>query len=142
MTNVTNTGDLQISVSTFTGDAELYVGLEDITRLNFNWSSVTNDTTEHVEIQNAQGTYYIGVYGYQDSEYSITAHTSSSFVHLVEGWPHTYSLTQHEDDALFFKYNINEAEDDKITCHISSQTSGFTPRVYVNYYDILDKSNT
>ena len=142
MTNVTNKGDLSISVSTYSGEAELYVGLEEITRLNYNWSSVTNDTTEHVEIADAQGAYYIGVYGYYNSEYSITAHTATSFVHLVEGWPQTYTLSYNQNDALFFKYNIIEDESDKLSCHITSQKRGFTPHVYINYYDILDKSNT
>lgn len=135
MTNVTNPGDLYISVSTYSGDADLYVGLDEISLLSYNWSSVTRNTTEHVEVENASGVYYIGVQGYENSEYAITAHTSSSFVHLVEGWPQEYSLTHHESDAIFFKYYVNSDEQEKINCHISTQSQGFSPRVYINYYD-------
>jgi len=79
---------------TYTGDADLYIGLEPVVAPdNCKWISLTNSTVEYISIDALDpdyrpGLYYIGVYGiYDNTEYSITAHTKNSLITLVDGWP-------------------------------------------------------
>lgn len=131
-TEVTKEGKFDISLSVFSGTAELYVSQDpQISEEVFTWSSSTGSTTEHISIENASGIYYIGVKVFKNSEYSITAHQSNSYVELVSGWPQEYAISHDPEDALFFKYEVNTDEDEKVECHVTSLSPGFAPIVYV-----------
>jgi hypothetical protein len=87
-TEVKTNSTLDISLTMYQGDADLYVseGFE-VSKDNSTYQGETKNTTEHLSIENAYGIYYIGVYGYKDTEYSITSHTNNTYVRLVNGWP-------------------------------------------------------
>ena len=46
--------------------------------------------------------YGIMIKGFTSSYYSLTAHTTDTYVKLVSGWPLTYSLKFDPSDAIYF----------------------------------------
>lgn len=103
---VDHTGDaLTVSTSDFSGDVELYVAVQEAggkstwpTRQNFTWASQAfGDDIVTVanaisycpdELQQTGCNFIIGVFGWQDSTYAITATTSATVVtRLADGVP-------------------------------------------------------
>lgn len=83
--------DLTVTVHSIQGDADLYLSntIERPTTNHFTWSSTDTDhdsiTVLHTDPQfNSSSRFYIGVYGFIESRFSIIAFQSNDTVELVE----------------------------------------------------------
>ena len=113
---VTSTGyDLHIVCTTITGDPDLYVSTQ-VTHPNASeswheWHS-NQWLDDSIFIENAEvATYYIGVYGYTNSTYTMVASISShvpdsinDLVHLVDGQPQTGVV--EENQLRYYSFEI------------------------------------
>ncbi|OMJ77525.1 hypothetical protein SteCoe_22853 [Stentor coeruleus] len=131
---VTENSDLDFSLTTFSGDADLFISTEpDVTFNNAKWSSVSITNYDHVVISKSHedfklGSLYIGVYSLVDSSFTITAHMRQSFVTLISGLPQSYNLAP--GDVMYFQYWTSSIVAQDVTCSLHPSIANFKPNVY------------
>jgi len=129
--------DLDISIFSYSGDPDIYVGLnKDITRDNCNWFSLARYQVDHIKIWSSDskfiiGTYYIGVYAFDETSYSIVVQYRNRYIKLVDGWPQTYSISNIKSYPLYFEYKTSSY--DSFYCQLTSLSPDFYPDVYVDF---------
>ena len=128
--------DLDISLTSFSGDADLFISTDpEITFNNYKWHSLLINQIDHILITKNDknfrlGSYYIGVYALIASSYSLTAHIRESFVSLISGWPQSYSLSA--SDTLFFQYSSGYLLSELVSCTLLPLDPTFRPDVFVS----------
>lgn len=139
-----------ISLTMLTGDGDIYVkagGLPSL--LTYNFSSVHNGNENLVitkvdrdKIGSPTGNYYIGIFGYMHSVYTLTVTTSnSSFVQVQPGVPQSGSVNQS-----MFSYFYLEAPqvNTNVTITLSAASGNpdlFVKRCKLNLSDCLFTEN-
>lgn len=94
---------LSISLKSISGDADLYVGVDDnISIDNAIWKSEKLEELDSVKILKTDEkypedrTFYIQVEALFQSYYSITAVEEGTFIQIVEGWPASLTLAKKQ----------------------------------------------
>lgn len=114
--------DIVIDVTPFSGDPDLFVSctLENPTANNFTWKgqswgedtvliSHTDEKACHTTAQSGS-VYYIGVYGYRNSTYSIAASVSSGNITLFNGIPQRTLVAQNQ--YRYFVIYVTDSQKD------------------------------
>jgi len=123
--------DVVISMHSYSGDADLYVGTTtNVSRQNYIWTSAAGSSDVLTISKNDpgrqspefSGQLYIAVYGFRDSSFNITAFTVSSIVDIYNGVSLTGSLKRGK--YARFKYYL--------TC---------TASLYMNLRGLSEQSN-
>jgi hypothetical protein len=130
-------GDLYIGLTVFSGDADIYVKANSTaTRHKFDYNS-TSIGNENLVISASQraslgyptGKYYIGIYGYLHSAYSLVATTTNtSFIVLQPGVPQSGAVNGSQMEYYYLEYPLNITN---IT--ISLSVSAGNPDLYAKF---------
>lgn len=137
--NVPEDSGFAVSVSSFSGNPDLYLGLTNpITKENALWKSEHKSRIDYIRVRNDDeqfrlGVYMIGVYGIKDSSYSITAHSRNSYITLVDGWPQTYSVSYQDHDHLLFWYTPSYNVNRNTYCRLMPLSPDFFPSLYYTF---------
>jgi len=105
-----------ISVHSFTGDADFFIGIEsNVSRNNFIWSSQLgnsdvltiskNDPNRRLPAFNGQ--FFIAVYGFRDAYFSISAFYANTTIELIDGVPVSGIVQQGE--YRYYKYTLTNS---------------------------------
>ena len=109
---------ISISLTMLTGGCNIYVRANELPSLK-NYDFISNHTgnenliityNDRKKLGKLTGKYYIGIYGYTHSVYTLTLTTSNiSFVPLTPGVPQSGSVNQSLINYFFIEYPINDA---------------------------------
>lgn len=106
--------DIQISSTTFVGDAAIYVSMTDSrpSASSHSWKSVNMKDSNHISILSSDpafsvGTFFIGVYGVKKTTFSLSVTTHN--VMLKDGVPQS---GQCQQGGAFFFLNVENLEGD------------------------------
>ena len=131
---------LTIKLTPFSGDPDLYIKAGELpTKLDFDFESVMfgNETLsitpeQRRELGHKTGDFFIGVYGFSESSYILTARiNSNSLTPLSAGIPLTGYVEKQEIDLYYM--NVPDSLQLNITFHLSP--SHGNPDLYVKLCD-------
>lgn len=132
---------LKFLVTSLDGDADLFVSQVHThpgqgTMFNQTWFSMYTDRMDVVAIEDAPtGDYYVGVYGFRNTTFTLLAHASAKneaeMVTLVLGQPQVGTILT----AASFAYYVLEMDDVDTTLTVSATPFSGLIGVYVNQCD-------
>jgi hypothetical protein len=131
MFNLDTQSPVEFRLSIYMGDADIYVDTKTPVSYNYyKWQSSTWKTEEILEISDKDknwvlGTYYIAIYGWKTSSYSLTVITQGSPTLIIPGYKYDYLLKS----PLNFYLYLSPMD---YICTISSYQVALHPEVYIN----------
>lgn len=114
-TDVDNTDDIMFSLHCFNGDADIYVNTNaNVSRENYTWAStkISSDVITVSKYDPARrspqfsGQFFIAVYGFVSSYFSIVAYYGNNTIEVFDGMPVTGSI-QYNTYAYYKYYLTN-----------------------------------
>jgi len=132
--------DLTISLSVSAGLPQLYVtaGNSLPSPTSYTWASdywftgapLVIRHNEATACQNLACTFHIGVFGFADCNFTITASSNIASTHLVEGIPLTTASPTGEFEYFFFRNYVPNREIDVIVTALSGDPDVYVSTIY------------
>lgn len=135
-TSIEFTAEIVISLTSYSGDADLYVAKDTgVSDTQFKWRATSTDMVETVVIPSAdreggQGNYFIGVYGVKGSTFSIVAFNRHNYVTLTSGAVQHHQLQY--SSSSFVRFQI--FGEDAAECSLQVTDPKLNPNVYINFH--------
>ena len=103
-------GELDISLTSLSGDPDIYIRLNEFPTLTDYLQKSVASGNDVLELEDANvGVYYIGVYGWEESSFLITAMTKGGVIQLIDSNPHTDNLAA--DEIRHYTFTVRDVDE-------------------------------